>query len=141
MGNINENLYSTTPNNAMPLTKLGWQQARKARQLLDNHVLAKNDSVHFIVSPYSRTVETFHGIVSAWCDPDSPEFASTPDRAMRLKAWYGKLLAMGLTWHEDPRIREQDFGNCQCSELIRKAKRDRHRFGVFYCRFPHGESA
>lgn len=141
MGNIDEDLYSTTPDNAMPLTKLGWDQARKAGQHLKNKVLAPLESVHFIVSPYARTVETFHGIVSAWCDPDSPEFASIPNREMRLKAWYGRLLEMGLTWHEDPRIREQDFGNYQDPELIRKAKKDRHRFGTFYYRFPHGESA
>jgi broad specificity phosphatase PhoE len=141
MGNINEELYSTTPDNAMPLTKLGWEQARKAGQHLKKNVLAPMESVHFIVSPYVRTVETFHGIVSAWCDPNSPEFASIPNREMRLKAWYGRLLEMGLTWHEDPRIREQDFGNYQDPETIRKAKRDRHNFGSFYYRFPQGESA
>ena len=141
MGNINEDLYSTTPDNAMPLTKLGWEQARKAGKHLKENVLAQKQSIHFIVSPYARTVETFHGIVSAWCDPDGPEFTAIPNRELRLKAWYGKLLEMGLTWHEDPRIREQDFGNYQVPELIRKAKRDRHRFGVFYYRFPHGESA
>jgi len=185
MGNIDETLYSTTPDNAMPLTKLGWEQARKAGKHLKDSVLAPLESVHFIVSPYARTVETFHGIVSAWCDPDAPEFASIPNREMRLQAWYGRLLEMGLTWvrassvvnnsikfhsffltthdssffntvqsssptlsffnyvfqHEDPRIREQDFGNYQVPELIRKAKRDRHRFGIFYYRFPHGESA
>ena len=141
MGNINEDLYSTTPDNAMPLTELGWEQARRAGQHLKANVLAPSESVHFIVSPYARTVETFHGIVSAWCDPDSPEFAAIPNREMRLKAWYGRLLELGLTWHEDPRIREQDFGNYQDPELIRKAKKDRHRFGTFYYRFPHGESA
>jgi broad specificity phosphatase PhoE len=46
-----------------------------------------------------------------------------------------------LTWNEDSRIREQDFGNYQDPETIRKAKQERHRFGVFYYRFPHGESA
>lgn len=48
---------------------------------------------------------------------------------------------MGLTWHEDPRIREQDFGNYQDPAKIQQAKRDRHRFGAFYYRFHHGESA
>jgi broad specificity phosphatase PhoE len=48
---------------------------------------------------------------------------------------------MGLTWHEDPRIREQDFGNYQEPEKIKEAKRDRHNFGAFYYRFPYGESA
>jgi len=111
MGNIDEKLYSTTPDNAMPLTRLGWEQARKAGQVLKDQVLPKGETVHFIVSPYVRTVETFHGVVSAWCDPS--EFKYITDRDKRLKAWYGRLLELGLTWHEDPRIREQDFGNYQ----------------------------
>ena len=69
-GNIDEGLYSVTPDNSMPLTKLGWEQARKAGKELKDQVLPKGETVHFIVSPYVRTVETFHGIVSAWCDPD-----------------------------------------------------------------------
>jgi hypothetical protein len=113
MGNINEELYSTTPDNAMPLTKLGWEQARMQGKVLKEQVLQSGESVHFIVSPYVRTVETFHGVVSAWCDPRV--FSHIADRDKRLKAWYGRLLELGLTWHEDPRIREQDFGNYQVS--------------------------
>ena len=137
MGNISEDLYSTVPDNAMPLTKLGFEQARAAGQQLRQQLTG---SVHFVVSPYVRTVETFHGIVSAWCEPQK-EFGHIADRDFRLKAWYSRLLDMGITWHEDPRIREQDFGNYQDSEKIRAAKRERHRFGAFYYRFAHGESA
>jgi|UPI000581AE8D broad specificity phosphatase PhoE len=139
MGNVNEALYSSTPDNAMPLTKLGWEQARKAGKLLKDEVLRSSTSVHFIVSPYVRTVETFHGIVAAWCDPSN--FNHITDRDKRLNAWYGRLIEMGLTWNEDPRIREQDFGNFQDPERIKQAKKDRHFFGAFYYRFPHGESA
>lgn len=140
MGNNDEQLYASTPDNAMPLTPLGWQQARQAgRQLRRKLRDCPTCDIHFIVSPYVRTVETFHGIVSAWCDP--AEFAYISCREQRLKAWYGKLRSLGLTWHEDPRIREQDFGNYQEPDKILQAKRDRHRFGAFYYRFPHGESA
>jgi hypothetical protein len=172
IGNVDEKLYSTTPDNAMPLTKLGWEQAQQAGRCLKERILrqgADGDGVHFIVSPYVRTVETFHGIVSAWCDPS--EFNHIADRDLRLKAWYSRLLELGLTWHEDPRIREQgtyaillfhdrilfachltflfifsinlaaDFGNFQESQNIIRAKNERHRFGAFYYRFPHGESA
>jgi broad specificity phosphatase PhoE len=139
MGNINELLYSTTPDNAMPLTDLGWEQAREAGQILKDKILTSGQTVHFIVSPYVRTVETFHGMVSAWCDPKV--FSHIADKEKRIKAWYRRLMEMGLTWNEDSRIREQDFGNYQDPETIRKAKSERHRFGVFYYRFPHGESA
>ena len=108
LGNVDEKLYSTTPDNAMPLTKLGWEQAQQAGRCLKERILrqgADGDGVHFIVSPYVRTVETFHGIVSAWCDPS--DFNHITDRDLRLKAWYSRLLELGLTWHEDPRIREQ----------------------------------
>lgn len=139
MGNIDELLYSTTPDNAMPLTRLGWEQARAAGEILKNKILTPGESVHFIVSPYVRTVETFHGMVSAWCDPK--EFSYITNKDKRIKAWYRRLMEMGLTWNEDSRIREQDFGNYQDPETIRKAKKERHRFGIFYYRFPHGESA
>ncbi|KAG7351878.1 histidine phosphatase superfamily branch 1 protein [Nitzschia inconspicua] len=141
MGNINEVLYSTTPDNAMPLTRLGWEQARNAGAILKDKILTSGESVHFIVSPYVRTVETFHGIVSAWCDPSTPEFASIANHDEKVKAWYGRLIQLGLTWNEDSRLREQDFGNYQNPEVIKKAKEERHRFGAFYYRFPHGESA
>ncbi len=139
MGNIDELLYSTTPDNAMPLTQLGWEQAHAAGETLKNKILTPGESVHFIVSPYVRTVETFHGMVRAWCDPK--DFSHITNKDKRIKAWYRQLMGMGLTWNEDSRIREQDFGNYQDPETIRKAKKERHRFGIFYYRFPHGESA
>lgn len=144
LGNVDEKLYATTPDNAMPLTELGWEQAKAAgkqlKQLLTPSTSSSVvDSAHFIVSPYVRTVETFHGIVSAWCDPS--EFDHIENYEQRLNAWYSRLMEYGLTWAEDPRIREQDFGNYQEPKMIQQAKRDRHMFGAFYYRFPLGESA
>jgi broad specificity phosphatase PhoE/ribosome-binding protein aMBF1 (putative translation factor) len=137
-GNVDEALYSKIPDNAMRLTKLGWEMARMTGRALKEQ-LPEGETIHFVVSPYARTVETFHGIASAWCDPQ--EFAHITKRNKRLKAWYSRLMEMGLTWHEDPRIREQDFGNYQDPQIIKQAKRERYRFGTFYYRFPHGESA
>ena len=85
-------------------------------------------------------METFHGLAAAWCDPDA-EFGHITDEHKRKIMWYNRLAEMGITWHEDPRIREQDFGNYQNQETINKAKRERYKFGVFYYRFPNGESA
>lgn len=190
LGNVDESLYATKPDNAMGLTKLGWEMARMAGKALRGNeeqdgLLPPGESVHFIVSPYARTVETFHGIASAWIDPEEIdweeeelELAKSDDcndgmtntnntiddgnkkcsstmkriksnniindyngsyhntnngssfsntdhhssssinihtdvnynkrRCKRMKLWYAKLMKMGLTWHEDPRIREQD---------------------------------
>lgn len=115
-GNVEESLYATTPDNAMKLTALGWDQAKMAGRELRDRVIAQNESIHFVVSPYVRTVETFHGILSAWCDP--AEFKHIEGREKRLKAWYGRLSEMGISWHEDPRIREQDFGVSICVFMV-----------------------
>eukprot|EP00979_Chaetoceros_neogracilis_P006439 scaffold1309_cov214-Chaetoceros_neogracile.AAC.1 len=142
-GNVNEAIYSEQPDNQIPLTNLGWDQARMAGQALRKQMLNKEkdgSTVHFVVSPYVRTMETFHGLASAWCDPDI-EFGHIGDQHKRKMMWYSRLAEMGITWHEDPRIREQDFGNYQNQETMNKAKKERHKFGVFYYRFPNGESA
>jgi broad specificity phosphatase PhoE len=142
-GNVNEALYKEQPDSNIRLTKLGWNQAKVAGRALRNQILQKeysNESVHFIVSPYVRTIETFHGLAAAWSDPDE-EFGHVEDLEMRKVMWYKRLAEMGVTWHEDPRIREQDFGNFQNIEDMKRAKRERHKFGVFYYRFPNGESA
>jgi hypothetical protein len=130
MGNEDEKLYSTVSDNAIPLTRLGWEQAQYTGRVLRSYIakgqLAHNvaipkpiDStpaqmqrVHFIVSPYVRTVETFHGIAAAWCDPS--EFRHIVDRDERRRAWYRRLLELGLTWHEDPRIRYDYVVREQC---------------------------
>ena len=91
-GNVDETLYSTKPDNNMRLTKLGWDTARMAGKALREE-LGQGESVHFIVSPYVRTVETFHGIVSAWVDPE--EFSHLKDKNERLKGWYTRLMEMG----------------------------------------------
>ena len=142
-GNVNESIYTEQPDNTIPLTNLGWDQAKMAGQALRKQMLSKDEersTVHFIVSPYVRTMETFHGLASAWCDPDV-EFGHIKDQHKRKIMWYNRLAEKGITWHEDPRIREQDFGNYQNQETMNKAKKERHKFGVFYYRFPNGESA
>lgn len=142
-GNVMEDLYSKMPDNAVPLTDLGWKQAKLAGETLRESILSYDETVHFIISPYVRTMETFHGILSAWCDPDEhPSFRHMADTEERRQAWYSHLKnCHGITWHEDPRIREQDFGNYQNPQIIQQCKEERDKFGLFYYRFPHGESA
>jgi len=84
-GNVDEILYSTKPDNNMRLTKLGWDSAKMMGKALRDEI-GKNETVHFVVSPYVRTVETFHGIASAWVDPE--DFGRLDGRNSRLKAWY-----------------------------------------------------
>jgi len=83
-------------------------------------------------------METFHGILNEIVPV--AKFAHISNSAARLSAWYTALQALKVSWHEDARIREQDFGNFQKPEEMRQFKRDRYRYGSFYYRFPHGES-
>jgi len=140
-GNVDPGIYQTKADNALGLTELGWVQARMAGQALREQITKQDseDPIHFVISPYVRTMETFHGIASAWCDPE--EYSHIVDEDARLAAWYARLQEEGLTWHEDPRIREQDFGNYQDINAIKKAKSERHEFSAFYYRFLNGESA
>ncbi|KAL7682198.1 putative phosphoglycerate/bisphosphoglycerate mutase, active, histidine phosphatase superfamily [Plasmopara halstedii] len=114
-GNIDPSLYGRVPDNAMHLTELGYEQALAAGKSIKN--IVGNETMRFIVSPYVRTIETFSGILKAW-------------------GFQGK----SIPWSEEPRIREQDFGNFQEPMRIRECKAQRRRFGSFFYRFPSGES-
>jgi broad specificity phosphatase PhoE len=157
-GNANEEIYATKPDPDLSLTSRGWAQARMCGKAIFGRapVDAKGaamwngipicdpergiagESVHFIMSPYVRTVETFHGILDSIVPV--AQFAHIEDESERLKLWYRALRERKVSWHEDARIREQDFGNFQEPVKMRQYKRDRYRYGSFYYRFPHGES-
>jgi broad specificity phosphatase PhoE len=72
--------------------------------------------VFFYVSPYIRTLETLDTV------------RSNVDESR----------IIGI--REEPRICEQQFGNFQNLEQVRRAKEERHKFGHFFYRFPNGES-
>ncbi|OWZ17877.1 Phosphoglycerate/bisphosphoglycerate mutase [Phytophthora megakarya] len=133
-GNIDPLLYGRVPDNAMHLTELGYEQAVAAgesiKKIVGNETMVRRQFTEakggkltvyyvqrFIVSPYVRTIETFCGILKAW-------------------GFEGKA----IPWSEEPRIREQDFGNFQEPMKIRECKAQRRRFGSFFYRFPSGES-
>jgi broad specificity phosphatase PhoE len=112
-GNVDETLYSLTPDHAMELTELGIEQARVAGRFLRERIGDK--PVHCFLSPYTRASQTLSQIVTAF---DSSKFAI----------------------REDPLLREQEFGNFQDVELIRRSKAERRRYGRFWYRFANGES-
>ncbi|NDW60502.1 histidine phosphatase family protein, partial [Yangia sp. PrR004] len=68
--------------------------------------------VYFYVSPYRRTLETLRGMGRA--------FETNRIAGVR----------------EEPRLREQDFGNFQDREQMRLEKQIRRRYGRFFYRFP-----
>ena len=104
----------------MKLTKEGNRQALDAGSRLLS-LLTPTDTLQIITSPYTRTRETTAGILTS--------LASHPN--VHLTKVY-----------EEPRLREQDFGNFQpCSDEMERMWQERAAYGHFFYRIPHGESA
>ncbi|KAF6071204.1 Histidine phosphatase (branch 1) family protein [Candida albicans] len=112
-GNCDKSVNRYTPNHLVQLTDNGHCQALQAGQ-------RNPKSMMFITSPYLRTRQTCNNIIEG--------IKNVPGVEYKVR--------------EEPRMREQDFGNFQPSsdemELIWK---ERAQYGHFFYRIPHGESA
>lgn len=113
LGNHNENIYRVVPDWQIPLTDTGREQAALAASSVMELVGSRKVVLYY--SPYKRTVETMDALLSA----------IPPDQVCLVQ--------------EEPRIREQDFGNFQ-DGTMKDIKKERNRFGRFFYRFPDGES-
>lgn len=123
-GNVNKEIYKTIPDWKIDLTEKGMLQSREAGKKLallikQNYNIYKNNVVTFYCSPWYRTRQTYKGIHST------------------LSECYPTL---NFKYKEDPRIREQEWGNYQEEHFIRKINEERKNFGTFFYRMPHGES-
>ncbi|KAI8837861.1 histidine phosphatase superfamily [Chytridium lagenaria] len=124
---VNRDILTHTADHAIHLTERGQEQAlaagEKLKAMLKEEMVLDADGterkaqerVRFYVSPYQRTRETF---------------------------W---LMSKGLQrdrydYFEEPRLREQDFGNFQTKAQMEERKAERSRFGHFFYRFHGGES-
>ncbi|XP_043722677.1 phosphoglycerate mutase-like protein AT74 [Telopea speciosissima] len=120
-GNLDGTAYTTTPDNQIPLTPHGIEQARLAgeriRRVVSNDGRSQNWKVYFYVSPYQRTRSTLREIGRS----------------------FPRNRILGV--REECRVREQDFGNFQVEERMKATKSAREKFGRFFFRFPEGESA
>ncbi|KAI5863375.1 phosphoglycerate mutase-like protein [Durotheca rogersii] len=125
-GNKNREIHQTIPDHRVKLTPEGWQQARDAGRRL-RAMLRPDDTLQFYTSPYQRTRETTEGILETLTsdDPDPSPFKRT-----------------NMKIYEEPRLREQDFGNFQpCSAEMERMWQERADYGHFFYRIPNGESA
>eukprot|EP00727_Mastigamoeba_balamuthi_P009954 m51a1_g5581 hypothetical protein (321) ;mRNA; r:628726-630018 len=113
LANTDPKIYSTVPDNKIPLSTHGVLQAREAGIKLKD--LVGDQRVVFFVSPFKRSRMTLEEIVKAF---DS------------LKYYV----------REDPRLREQEWGNYQDPNLMARRMKERREVGSFYYRFPEGES-
>lgn len=125
-GNKNRDIHQTTPDHRVKLTPEGHRQAQEAgRRLRD--LLRPDDTLHFFTSPYRRTRETAEGMLNSLTS-DSPSPSPFPRHAIKV--------------YEEPRLREQDFGNFQpCSTEMERMWMERADYGHFFYRIPNGESA
>ncbi|KAH6850978.1 histidine phosphatase superfamily [Chaetomium sp. MPI-CAGE-AT-0009] len=125
-GNKNRDIHQTIPDHRVKITQDGWQQAYDAGRRLRG-MLREDDTLHFFTSPYRRTRETTEGIL-ATLTSDDPE--PSPFKRDNIKVY------------EEPRLREQDFGNFQpCSAEMERMWQERADYGHFFYRIPNGESA
>ena len=125
-GNKNREIHQMVPDHRVKLTSEGHRQAHEAGRKLRS-LLRPDDSLHFFTSPYRRTRETTEGVLSS-LSSDSPAPSPFPRHT--------------ITVYEEPRLREQDFGNFQpCSAEMERMWLERADYGHFFYRIPNGESA
>lgn len=119
-GNVNKSVYKTTPDYALQLTDTGKSQAQITGEIITNE-LPTNPTVQFYVSPFWRTRQTYLGIVKA-----------ITSRAVNKSPI--------IRYYEDPRLREQEWGQNLGDEGGYNAKIEeyRDRYGHFYYRFRDG---
>ena len=92
-------------------------------------MLKPTDTLHFFTSPYRRTRETTEGILETLTGADGDNDPSPWQRE-------------NIKVYEEPRLREQDFGNFQpCSAEMERMWQERADYGHFFYRIPNGESA
>ncbi len=110
-GNVDDTVYEREPDHALSLTETGRKQAEEAG--IGLRETFGDERVSAYVSPYRRTHQTF--------------------QALRLDASRVRV-------REEPRLREQDWGNWQDRDDVRKQKAYRDAYGHFFYRFAQGES-
>lgn len=124
-GNRDKTIHQNTPDHRVGLTPEGKDQAREAGEKLRS-LLREDDTLHFFISPYKRTRQTTEGILSTLCSNDP---VPSPFQRHHIKVY------------EEPRLREQDFGNFQPgTEEVERLWRERANYGHFFYRIPNGES-
>lgn len=124
-GNRDKTIHQNTPDHRVGLTPEGKEQAREAGEKLRS-LLREDDTLHFFISPYKRTRQTTEGILSTLCSNDP---VPSPFQRHHIKVY------------EEPRLREQDFGNFQPgTDEVERLWRERAAYGHFFYRIPNGES-
>ncbi|MBP0459129.1 histidine phosphatase family protein [Streptomyces montanisoli] len=110
-GNADDSVYERVPDHALSLTERGMRQAEATGERLRD--VLGDERVSAYVSPYRRTHQTLRALALDRC-------------LVRVR--------------EEPRLREQDWGNWQDRDDVRLQKAHRDAYGHFFYRFAQGES-
>ena len=119
--NVDPKLHSNTPDHRIPLTERGVEQAREAgAKLVPEFHKSESGSIRiqFYTSPYLRARQTCQLITDSLKELGVSDFHN----------------------YEDPRLREQDFGNYRHPGEHAALEVERDEFGTFFYRLPGGES-
>jgi broad specificity phosphatase PhoE len=113
---VDQKIYKTKPDYLLELTEKGTQEALRAGEMLRS-LIGHSGSVDSYVSPYWRTRQTYQNIMKGL---DS--------------------FNIKHTFKEDPRLREQEWGNLPDLDNNQLQKELRKSYGHFYYRIGDGES-
>lgn len=117
-GNANKEIYTKIPDYAVRLTDRGRTQADDVGKKVIDFLDGKPAAVYY--SPFIRTIETTNGILT-----HLKETNLVDKKFVR----------------EDARLREQEWHSClPLTSYNPQREEDRIKFGVFFYRFPNGES-
>jgi broad specificity phosphatase PhoE len=111
--NIDKGLYETNPDHLMQLTQKGENQCIRCGQFLKTFLDGKKITVWN--SPYTRTRQTSETVLS-----------QIENAHIKIK--------------EDPRLREQEWGNFYTLDQAVKENEERKRHSYFFYRIKDGES-
>lgn len=93
--------------------------------------LIGQESVTFYVSPFLRSRQTYEHLRMCFHDEQVGKMSCECDVL--------GSLSQVTYYREDPRLREQEWGNYQDPTKMEKIKQQRKETGAFYFRFPTGE--
>lgn len=113
-GNADHSVYAKVPDHEIKLTKRGEHESLAAGAEIAN--IIGQEKIRAYVSPFKRTRQTFEKI-SKRIEPNLTDML------------------------EDPRIREQGFGNLVSMDRAKELLQERAEYGKFYFRPPNGESS
>lgn len=145
LGNVDSAIYEKTPDWQIPLTQKGKKQAAVVcdkfwkKLEIEEWVQKAKKSVFYIKKP----------LIAIYCSPWYRARQTAAPFLDRIHTELPKVInPIGTaiepfspySYKEDPRLREQEWGNFKEEPWSGKIGRERQKFGTFFYRMPFGES-